>query len=122
MTTEQIARVCHEANRGYCEAIGDVSQKSWDDAEQWQQDSAIRGVEFKLANPNAPPSAQHDAWLADKIAAGWVYGSVKDPDAKTHPCIAPYGALPNEQRLKDCLFVAVVTVFRGDQIANAMQS
>jgi hypothetical protein len=33
---------------------------------------------------------------------------VKDPDAKTHPCILPYHELPLEQRLKDSLFMAIV--------------
>jgi len=27
-----IAKVCHEANRAYCESIGDNSQLSWEDA------------------------------------------------------------------------------------------
>jgi hypothetical protein len=31
-------------------------------------------VEFKLDNPDADHDAQHNAWMADKIADGWVYG------------------------------------------------
>jgi len=108
MNVEQIARVCHEANKAYCESIGDTSQRCWDDAEQWQRDSAISGVEFALANPNAPASTQHDAWCAGKLAAGWVYGGVKDTDKKTHPCLVKYEDLPLEQRLKDSLFKGVV--------------
>ena len=108
MTTEQIARVCHEANRGYCDAIGDSSQKPWRDAEQWQRDSAIKGVEFALSNPDATASSQHDAWLADKFKDGWKYGPVKDPSKKEHPCCVPYDELPESQRLKDSLFKAVV--------------
>lgn len=108
MTNEQIARVCHEANRGYCESIGDLSQKSWTGAEQWQRDSAIKGVEFALSNPSAPASSQHDAWLADKFSNGWSYGPVKNPDTKEHPCCVPYDQLPVAQRLKDSLFKAVV--------------
>ncbi len=90
MNVESIAKVCHEANKSYCETIGDNSQKSWDEAEQWQRDSAIKGVEYRLENPDAPRSAQHEAWYSDKASAGWVYGKVKDPDAKTHPCMVPY--------------------------------
>ncbi len=58
MTNQHIAQVCHEANRAYCEAIGDFTQKAWGKAEQWQRDSAIRGVEFAISNPTAPASAQ----------------------------------------------------------------
>lgn len=108
MNTHQIAQVCHEANTAYCRVIGDYSQKHWDEAEQWQRDSAIKGVEFAIANPDAPASAQHDAWLKDKNADGWVYGDVKDAAKKQHPCMVSYEQLPLEQRLKDSLFKAVV--------------
>lgn len=108
MTVEQIAKVCHEANKAYCESIGDNSQKSWDEAEQWQRESAVKGVQYRLDNPDAPQSAQHDSWMADKVNDGWVYGEVKDAAAKTHPCIVAYDQLPDEQKKKDALFQAVV--------------
>jgi len=108
MKPHEIAQVCHEANAAYCRVIGDATQRSWNEAEQWQRDSAIKGVEFAQANPNAPASAQHDAWLADKAADGWTYGPLKDPSTKQHPCIVPYAGLPLEQRRKDALFKAIV--------------
>lgn len=108
MTVEQIAQVCHDANTSYCAAIGDFSQKEWGLAEQWQRESAIKGVQFRLDNPDAPASAQHDAWMQDKINDGWAYGEIKNADMKTHPCIVPYEQLPEEQRKKDALFQAVV--------------
>lgn len=100
----QIARVCHEANRAYCTALGDMSQQSWDFAPQWQRDSAIKGVHFCLDNPSAPPSANHESWLEEKRATGWKYGPTKDETIKEHPCFVPYEALPVAQRLKDALF------------------
>ena len=112
---ERVARVCHEANRAYCESIGDSSQKPWDGAEQWQRDSAIKGVQFQIRERKAgrvpPPDAQHNAWLADKKAEGWVYGAVKNPAAKQHPCMVAYEQLPLEQRMKDHLFVAICSSF-----------
>lgn len=108
MTPERIARVCHEANRGLCNAQGDFSQPSWEDAPAWQKDSAIAGVRFALANPKAVPEDQHLSWLAQKIKEGWTYGPEKDPAKKTHPCMLPYESLPAEQRAKDALFLAVV--------------
>ena len=110
-TTEQIARVCHDANRAYCETIGDNSQKSWAEAEQWQRNSAVNGVSFALSHPDSPASSQHEAWLRDKVSDGWVNGPVKDFALKTHPCIVPYDQLPIEQRMKDYLFKAVVAAF-----------
>lgn len=103
-----IAYVCHEANRAWCEVHKDWSQKHWSEAEEWQRESAIRGVEFAIANPDAPESAQHHAWMADKLRDGWTYGPVKDSDAKTHPCLVPFEKLPREQQVKDRLFRSIV--------------
>lgn len=105
-----IARICHEANRAWCEHNGDFSQKSWQDAEDWQKDSAIAGVKFAINNPDAGDSAQHDNWMREKLAAGWVYGPVKDANANppTHPCLVPFEQLPPAQQFKDKLFRAIV--------------
>ena len=108
MNNEQIAKVAHEVNAALCLAFGDDSQKPWDDAEEWQRESAVKGVQFAIENPDAPPSAQHDAWSADKEADGWVYGDVKDTEKKTHPCLVPFDELPPEQKAKDYLFKQVV--------------
>lgn len=107
-TIEQIARACHEVNRAYCTANGDLSQPAWEDAEQWQKDSAIMGVEATIARPNGTPEDSHKGWFAHKEAEGWVYGPKKDPAKKEHPCMVPYDQLPLEQRVKDYLFIAVV--------------
>lgn len=105
---EQIAMVCHEANRAWCSANGDFSQTSWFLALQWQCDSAIEGVEHALKYPEAGPEDSHQNWWAGKIADGWVYGEVKNHVAKTHPCMVPYAELPEFQRKKDALFLAIV--------------
>ncbi len=102
-----IARVCHEANRAYCLSIGDASQPSWDEAPDWQKESALNGVIFQSKNPEAPASASHDSWLEEKRSTGWKYGPVKDPERKEHPCFVPYEELPAEQRAKDYLFKSV---------------
>lgn len=107
-STHDIARVCHEINRAYCAAIGDDSQPTWEDAPEWQRDSAVMGVMFCANNPDAPPSAQHDIWMSHKMNDGWVYGEAKDVVAKTHPCLVAYDDLPPEQQVKDHLFRAVV--------------
>ena len=108
MTVEQIAQVAHEINRAYCIAFNDQSQLPWEEAPEWQKTSAINGVNFHLANPDAGPEASHNSWLKEKQEAGWVHGPVKDVEAKTHPCFVPFEALPLEQQAKDYLFRQVV--------------
>ncbi len=103
-----IARMCHETNRAWCELNGDTSQQPWIHSPSWQRESARAGVEFVIANPDAGDAAQHDSWMAAKLADGWAYGETKDALAKTHPCIVPFDQLPPVQQMKDRLFRAVV--------------
>lgn len=112
MEIKEIARVCHEVNRALCIAQGDGSQLPWEEAAEWQRSSAIRGVEFALANPEALASAQHDAWMADKTADGWTWGPDKDEVLKTHPALVSYGLLPLAQQIKDHAFRAVVAALK----------
>lgn len=108
LSLSQVARVCHEANRAYCLGIGDNSQLPWDEAPEWQRTSAVAGVAFCLANPSAPPSANHDSWLEVKRADGWKFGPVKNVETKEHPCFVPYDELPEDQKRKDALFKVIV--------------
>lgn len=112
-SAEDIARICHELNRLYCLGLGDSSQVSWDEAPDWQRASAIKGVEFHMAHPEADASNSHESWFADKAAAGWTYGEVKDPEAKTHPCMVPFDELPPEQQYKDIQFKTIVDAALG---------
>lgn len=109
MNLEDIARIAHETNRVYCQVMGDDSHlPTWENAPDWQKASAITGVKTYLDNPTITPEMGHENWMKLKQETGWVYGKVKDPDKKEHPCMVPYSELPPEQKLKDSLFGAVV--------------
>ena len=112
MSPDQIAEVCHETNRAYCATFGDFSQPPWASAPEWQRHSAIKGVHFHLANPQASPAASHESWLEEKRRDGWKYGPVKNPEAKEHPCFVPFTGLPPQQQAKDKLFKGVVDALR----------
>lgn len=107
-----IAMACHEANKVWCMSQGDQSQKHWFEAEEWQRESAIKGVEFRINNPDVGHDAQHNSWMKEKVDAGWVFGDVKDAEAKTHPCIVPFEQLPEFQQKKDALFCAIVDALK----------
>lgn len=100
------ARVAHEANKAYCECIGDMTQAHWDAAPEWQKTSAIKGVIGVLAGNT--PRQSHESWLKEKRETGWVYGPIKNADKKEHPCFVDYDMLPPEQKVKDAVFVSVV--------------
>jgi len=105
---EDIAKIAHQANKAYCESIGDSSQSDWENAPNWQKESVVKGVKFHLINPQAKPSASHEEWLKEKESTGWKYGPTKDADRKEHPCFVPYDELPKKQQAKDHLFKAIV--------------
>jgi len=105
---ELCAQTAHEVNRVYCQAMGDESQVSWEQAPEWQKQSARTGVRLVIEKPEAGPDAQHAGWLEEKLRDGWKYGPVKDPGKKEHPCCMPYYDLPKFQRTKDVLFGSVV--------------
>ncbi len=107
-TAIPIAKICHQANKTYCEGVGDFSQKDWCDAEAWQRESAIEGVLNCLDNPDVTAEMQHQAWMDSKLKDGWVYGLAKDSVMKIHPHLVPYEKLPKLQRMKDELFIAIV--------------
>lgn len=114
--THSIARICHEVNAAYCAALGDHTQTDWDHAPEWQQQSAIKGVELHLANPNLGVDASHNAWMDEKRETGWTYGPLKDAEKKEHPCFVPYADLPTEQKAKDFLFRGVVHAVAREQL------
>lgn len=112
MTSEQIAEVCHEANRGYQCAVpvdGVPVALSWHPFRVKYPEQAagvIEGVELALSG--ATSEEMHHQWMRSKINDGWKHGIAKDADAKTHPCLVPYCELPLEHRLKDRLFLSIV--------------
>lgn len=108
LNMSEIAKMCHEVNKIWCISNDDNSQPSWEDAPDWQKQSAIDGVKFHLNNPDASDRATHENWMAQKINDGWTYGELKDSEAKTHPCLVEFDELPIKERKKDALFRAVV--------------
>ena len=112
MKITTIAMLCHSINATYCLSQGDDSQPAWDEAPQWQKDSAMLGVEMHLNHPDATPEQSHESWYAQKEAEGWKYGEVKDAEKKEHPCFLPYAELPASQKAKDYLFKAVVGLMK----------
>ena len=58
------------------------------------------------------PEEQHVSWVRSKKAQGWSRGLKIDYDAKTHPDMVPWTLLPDAQKAKDYLFLAIVLGLR----------
>lgn len=43
----------------------------------------------------------HDLWAVQRMAEGWSYGPHRDDQAKKHPCLVPYAALPDSEKEYD---------------------
>jgi len=113
MDLEKIAKVAHEVNRAYCQALGDDSQLKWEDAPEWQRESARMGVDLHTMGEFGP-EASHISWMKQKLDDGWKYGPVKDPDKKEHHCLVPFEKLPVDQQAKDFIFRSVVHALKAE--------
>lgn len=111
-TAEEVARICHEAVRELCDVISDPALPAWQDAPEWQRQSAINGVWFHASNPDARPEDSHENWRREKLATGWTWGPIKDAERRQHPCMVPYEDLPAAQRAKDMVFSAIAKSLR----------
>lgn len=109
MELTDIARITHEANKALCEILGDYSQVPWGMSPNWQQRSAVQGVQDIQSGKITSPEGSHEGWIEHKTAEGWVYGPEKDPGNKIHPCLVPFDDLPEGQQLKDHLFFAIAS-------------
>lgn len=98
---EVIARCCYEANKAWNDAHGEDTL-SWEDSRL----STMAGVQGVLEGRSAEES--HMAWCEWKRARGWTWGPVKKVEDKTHPCLVPYAELPEYQKTKDRLYLAVI--------------
>jgi hypothetical protein len=104
----KIAQVMHEAVRAWQKANGQAAAPPWSRAPKWMREASREAVLWRMENPKAPSSAQHDQWLAQKRAEGWRYGRTKNGARKTHPLIVAYADLPEVERRKDAMVGALI--------------
>ncbi len=87
--------------------------------EPWShRDEAFRtqmlGNVAKMMGPDrfTDPEEAHDSWWEAYQQLGWVYGPVRDLEAKTHPDMAPFAELGWEERIKDAVYIALCEIAR----------
>jgi hypothetical protein len=107
MHVTQVARIVHEVDRAYLAVTGDNSVPAWDRASASARQSAALTV-TAIARGHVTPESTHAAFVAEYARNGWTHGETLDHEAKTHPQLVPYDALPIEVKTRDALIVAVV--------------
>lgn len=96
---EEIARVCHEANKAMQYVQGDpCPSQPWDAEPEWVKEGTINMV--RLVRLGYTAKDMHNEWRERYHKDGWVRGDIKDYVAKTHPCLVEYYELPRIQRDK----------------------
>lgn len=109
MTAEEIARVCHEANRALTFLVADVPvQPLWDEVDADMKQSAIKGVQTVIDKPEITAEKLHMAWCEERWQQGWQWGPTKSVEAKLHPALRPWNELPEGTRKKDAVFRAII--------------
>lgn len=103
---EEMAQVVHAANRELQRINGDPVNPPWNSLSADLKASTRKGVMVALGGSS--PRSMHAAWAMERRLKGWTYGPVKDEEKKTHPQLVNYNELPEAQRVKDRVFLAIV--------------
>lgn len=106
-TIEEIARICHKAYLQYCQAIGDYSQAPWQEAPEWQRESAKVAVKYCLENPQSPAYLVHNAWKEFMIQDGWKYSLFFNEQNKEHPWLTSFQELSQISQMRTELITAI---------------
>lgn len=104
---EEIARVCHEANRAMQRNLNEPGRSMlWDLESDFVKENTINGV--RLIRLGYSKEEMHAEWCERMQEGGWKWGPVKDRLKLEHPCLVAYRDLPSTQRHKTEVIRAIV--------------
>lgn len=110
-TVQLIAKIAHEVNRSVKMFYGEEETPNWTDADKGMRNRAMIGVEKVIANRSITAAEIHAEWVKTMLQDGWTFGPVLDTISKRHPNLIRYEDLPDTQKLKDHLYLAVINGF-----------
>lgn len=109
---EAVAKAAHNMLSLYGKVAGDHSVPDWEEAPAWQREATVRLVKAYLADEIPDAKAEHERWLAEKRAKGYVWGEKKNDDARqgplTNPSLIDYDQQSLYLRMKTPLQLATV--------------
>lgn len=111
-TLVDIAQECHTKNNELMMMNGEEQNGNWDSLDRHTKFINLKSVIKALENPDLTAKDMHDEWMNNKIADGWKFGDVKDPELKTHPLIIDYDLMKDVDKMKDQIFIDVCNKYR----------
>lgn len=103
-----IAQLVNHVNNKICE-LNKEQQSSWEELPQHMKEGLIKAIKDNLS-----PEEGHNQWMKNRLENGWTYGTTKDIQLKTSPCLIPYNQLPYQQQIKDYIRQAIIEFFKDD--------
>lgn len=111
MTTIRIAQLLHKLMVYQALYVEDRPMRLWEDLDPKDQAMYMDAVAW-IQMESVTPDMIHDFWIKRMEAQGWIYGVIKDPVHKTHPCMCPYEQLTEYEKAKDVQFLALSRMLR----------
>ena len=106
------AKAAHDANFHYNKFRGiDRDGKLWEDCSDEEKHRLLNAAGRIFDNPKLTPEELHKLWCEDMLSRGWKYGDAYSFADKTHPCIASYNEIPDEDKLKDTMYLSIIRAF-----------
>lgn len=102
-----LAKICHEAQRAFCQTMGDFSHPNWDLTSPWYQKVMVECVTF-VFNKVSDVNQLHIFWSSQMTALGWSYGLVFNEKEKEHPNLKNFNDISFEEQIKYAIFMANV--------------
>ena len=102
----------YEAARLECEiSWRPIVPEHWAERDDAFRTQFVKVVERQCSGDKfTSAEAAHDSWWLEYERMGWRYGPVRDTEAKTHPDMVPFDALPKAERDKDEIFLRLCAV------------
>jgi len=112
-TDEQIAEICHAANRIIQKHLHDECPSlEWESEEEFIREASVGEVQMILAGRS--PEETHNEWCDRLFSQGYICGLVKSREMRTHPCLVPFRDLPVEHKRKVRMIHAIVLALTID--------